>query len=302
MTKIGALFLALSVAAGAALGQGTPTGIVTAGAVTLLHTEGKISVGTTPPVESITDAFGGGFAMLDYTNYTPPPTSPVTMIDVCLITTTTGPTSTPPPTGLVVTPLDAGPVFNINGPNGMKQVSKANPSSSILGGGVPIPIPGFPPPPPVYLVPGTYTVDNGAGGADIGPFSVTLTVSDPVFTWTNADDDLSIDRSVGVDVAWTGGDPGAKVYIQGVSSVVDPATFKLMSAGAFTCVVDNSAGHYFVSPDVLAILPASSTAPNTASFSTLTAESATQTSFDAPGSGTSLFLFQSGAGRSVAYK
>src|ERR1700730_18891557 len=103
----------------------------------------------------------------------------------------------------------------------------------------------------------------------MGPFTATITVPNPLFTWTNTDDNLSINRSVGVDVAWTGGDPGTRVFIQGVSSIIDPATFKLTMSGSFTCVVDKSAGHYFVSPDVMAMLPHSSTAANASPLSSL---------------------------------
>jgi len=295
--KIGLLVLAMSLAAVAALAQDTPTGIVRSGGISLTRAEGKLSLGPAPPVDNTTDVFGGGFQLTDYTNYTPPQTQ-VTTIGPCVVSTASAPPA--PPTGPVVKPLDAGPVFNLNGPNGMKQISKSDPTSAILGGGVPIPVPGFPAPPPLYLDPGVYTVDNGAGGADIGPFSVTLTAPDPQFIWINADADLSIDRSAGVDITWTGGDPASKVEIQGSVSLIDPATFKATGGSAFTCFVDNT-GDFFVTPDVLTLLPATVVVPNVPT-STLTVSSSVQTKFDAPGSDTSVFVFTAGNSRTVVYK
>src|SRR5262249_1720129 len=86
--------------------------------------------------------------------------------------------------------------------------------SGSLAGGIPIstpfPIPGLPGVKPLWLDPGDYTIDNGNGGADVGPFSTTLTI--PVaLVWTNADLDLTITRSAGVDLPWTGGDSNAMV-------------------------------------------------------------------------------------------
>jgi hypothetical protein len=118
---------------------------------------------------------------------------------------------TPP----VITPLDAGPVLNVTGPNGTQQapaVMSITPGqgsqiySAALGGGIPLPptpfpIPGLSGPKPLWLDPGTYTVDNGGGGADVGPFTATLTLP-ASFVWTNVESDLTINRSAGVDIQW----------------------------------------------------------------------------------------------------
>ena len=63
--------------------------------------------------------------------------------------------------------MDAGPVINLNGPNGTKQLPQMKGFYFLMvGGGVaiptPVPIPGLPVVLPFYLDPGTYTIDNGA--------------------------------------------------------------------------------------------------------------------------------------------
>ena len=292
-------FLSLFLAAGAALGQDAPTGIVRAGAISLLRAEGKSGATPATAIASTTDIFSVGFQKTDYTNYVPPPQGQITQIGPCfVIQLQQQPTTTPP----VVTPLDAGPVVNLNGPNGSKQfpVNKFS-YGGILGGGVSLNIPGLPPPAPLYLTPGTYTIDNGAGGADIGPFNATLTLPDPFFSWTNADDNPTIDRSAGVNLTWTGGNTDAKVYIQGVVSVFDPATFKLTGGGAFSCVVDYGDGHFFVSPDVMSALPATVPIPNIPT-STLSVSNGVQGTTDVPGSDVTSLGFLAGSSRSVVYQ
>jgi len=298
MRKILGFFLALSLTAGTALPQDTPTGITKGGTITLLRTESKIPIG--PAVlDNTMDLFTGGFQISDYTNYTPAPSAQVTTIGPCAVVVTDQQAGS---TGVVVTALDAGPVLNLNGPNGNKQFAARTAASSIayggtLGGGIALPLPGARPPAPLYLDPGTYTVDNGTGGADIGPFTATLTLPNPTFAWTNPDANPSIARSTGVDIQWTGGDPGAKVIIQGVSSATDSSTGKSTGIGSFTCSVDNT-GDFFVTPDVLSILPATTSR----AIGTLSVSSGVQASFDARGSDASTFVFQSGGSRTVVYQ
>jgi hypothetical protein len=287
--------------AGVALAQTTPTGIQKTGAVTLVRTEGKFSAGPLGSVESTTDNFAAIFQMTDYTNYTPGQIPPITMIGPCTVVVVTGPS---PTTGTqpVVTPLDAGSALNVNGPNGSKQFTAIKPGlyGGTLGGGIALPIPGAPPVAPLYLDPGTYTVDNGGGGADIGPFMASLTLPSPTFTWTNADANLTIDRTVGVDIQWTGGDPNGKVAIQGLSSAPDPTSGQ-NTAALFICSVDNT-GDFFVTPDVLSLLPATPTGGSTPAASALTVSTSVQASFNAPGSDLSSFTFQSSSSRGVVYQ
>jgi hypothetical protein len=295
---IGIIVFVLS-SAGLAFGQvPTPTGIQKNGAISLLRSESKIALlPGTPPTDSTTDNAAGAFVMSDYTNYTPPTLPPSTTIGPCIVTVIPLPPTQQPPTGIVTTFLDAGPVINVNGPNGTKQIPMMRGAYFLkVGGGTPlptpIPIPGFEVLPP-YLDPGTYTVDNGGGGADVGAFTATLNVPSPGFVWTNADANLTITLSAGVDIQWSGGDPSTPVNIQGVVSTPT-------QGGAFTCVVPNT-GEFLVTSDVTSLLPA--TAPGAlAAASLLTVSNASLANFSASGLDLGILIYESGATRTVVYQ
>jgi uncharacterized protein (TIGR03437 family) len=93
-------------------------------------------------------------------------------------------------------PLDAGSALNISGPSGSRQLPRQSTGAyaGLLGGGSSA----------LYLNAGSYTVDNGAGGSDVGPFQASFSVPQPlkwldkgvmprsfvppvVFTWSDAD-------------------------------------------------------------------------------------------------------------------
>jgi hypothetical protein len=295
--------------AGAALAQNPPappTGIQMTGAVSITRAEGLVPafLPGSAPTPSLTEIFGAAFVTTDYTNYTPPPPpdpSTIQTVGPCIVLTLSS--ITPTPANIVITPLDAGPAINLNGPNGLKTFPVTKGSyGGMLGGGIPLPIPGAPPPAPPFIVPGAYTVDNGAGGADIGPFTTSLTLSDPLFEWTNPDANLTVNRSAGVDITFSGGDPDSPVIIQGTVSIIDPTTFKLTGGAAFTCTVPNT-GEFLVTSDVLNLLPATVPLPTSPiPSSTLTVSQGVRANFDAPIATTSTFSFQTGVSRSVTYQ
>ena len=70
---------------------------------------------------------------------------------------------------------------------------------------------------------GSFTF-TGTGGADVGSFTSTLNLSNPLLTWTNPSAAETIDRSRGLTVTWTGGNPGSLVAISGAGSVTGSGT------------------------------------------------------------------------------
>jgi len=95
---------------------------------------------------------------------------------------------------------------------------------------------------------GTFTF-KGSGGADVGSFTSALTLSNPLITWTNQGAVASVDRTQGLTVAWTGGNPGTYVYITGGSGTAG-------TTGSFTCLAPVDAGQFTVPSYILLSLPA----------------------------------------------
>ncbi len=97
---------------------------------------------------------------------------------------------------------------------------------------------------------GTFTF-NGSGGADVGPFTSTVTISNPNFNWTNQSGAATIDRTQGFLYTWTGGLPGTYVLLGGTS------TGSGVNAG-YSCRVAVEAGQFTVPSYILLGLPAGS--------------------------------------------
>lgn len=153
--------------------------------------------------------------------------------------------------------IDAGAALNINGPAGARQIprrthsdggfSYSSPDDAPLGGGFPPLIPAT----PEYLVPGSYTADNGSGSGDVGSFTASLTIPANPIVWSNHEGINTVSRSKDLTITWTGGTSGL-VVIDGSSA--NPST----RAGAgYFCVAPASAGTFTVPAWVLSALPAS---------------------------------------------
>jgi uncharacterized protein (TIGR03437 family) len=97
---------------------------------------------------------------------------------------------------------------------------------------------------------GTFTF-QGAGGKDVGPFTSTLTLTSPLLTWTNQSAAATIDRTKGLLVTWTGGNPGTYVFVTGTSTSTG-----LQLLGGYTCLVPIDAGQFTVPSYILSGLPA----------------------------------------------
>lgn len=101
-----------------------------------------------------------------------------------------------------------------------------------------------------YVGAGSYSI-TGPGGANVGPFSATLTIGNPL-VWTNTDDAKTVTRSSPLTVRWTGGDSGSIVTITGTSVTTSG------SGGAFICLANRSAGQFTIPASIMTQLPASS--------------------------------------------
>ena len=148
--------------------------------------------------------------------------------------------------------LDAGATLRLNGPIGSKQLPRQRGGGyggdPIAGGIAALGLPVLPP----YLEPGTITVDNGAGTAQLGAFTSSLVIPANTATWSNQRPGGNVPRSQDLTLTWSGGGPGELVLILGASAD------KAISAGAqFICVERAQAGTFTVPSWVLSALPAS---------------------------------------------
>ena len=107
---------------------------------------------------------------------------------------------------------------------------------------------------PLYFTPGTYTVNNGNGGKDVGGFNVNITVPQNPFTGTNYASITAVPRSQSFTVNWTGGDPDWDVYLNGSSTVSIGAP-----AVTFECRAHGSDQSLTVPVSILQALPPSTT-------------------------------------------
>jgi uncharacterized protein (TIGR03437 family) len=142
--------------------------------------------------------------------------------------------------------LDAGPQLSVTGPNGNKTAPRQSIAGTIsYSGDLSTGTPG-------YMTAGSYTI-SGPGGADVGAFSAALTLANPL-TWSNRASIAEVNRSQGLTVTWTGGDPNTLVNITGSSFTLQGST---PSGATFICWARNSAGSFTVPANILNQLPAS---------------------------------------------
>lgn len=169
-------------------------GTQSVGAIRLVRSGSQFPIGA-GVVDYISDGASSSFSVTDYSKITPGPGSIFTTIGPCIVSPLKQPDQ-PDNTGSV-SYLDAGAVINLTGPNGEKQLPKLTPAgvisySAMLGSTA---IPGVPAGPPLYLTAGTYTATNGAGGAQVGAFTTSLTIP-AEFVWTN-EDITDVNRAAG---------------------------------------------------------------------------------------------------------
>ena len=141
------------------------------------------------------------------------------------------------------TPLDAGPDLTLNSPLGMRVLNEVAKGqylctlgSGYSGGRVPA---------------GDYSL-SGKGGHDIGAFSATLGVQDPL-VWMNKYDSDAIDRSQPLIVRWSGGGSSPYVAFGGWSGS------SYAGGAGFLCTERTDKKELTVPTHVLSVLPPTGT-------------------------------------------
>ena len=144
-------------------------------------------------------------------------------------------------------PLDFGSPFMLTGPHGTRTLTSIfmGTRAGYLGGSVSNNIL----PSTLFLDPGSFTL-KGFGGNDIGAFSATFSIPQPV-TWTNRDQLSAIDRSQPLTISWTGGDSGQIITLVGFAE-----DLPTNSSAMFTCIAQAGANSLTVPTAILANLPA----------------------------------------------
>src|SRR5271167_2348313 len=110
------------ITAGVALGQTMPTGTVKNGTIILLRLEQKDFLGGVTIDDTTSDSFAGVFSSIDYDMWQySQPSGSTTTIGSCIVSVTPQPAPQGPDNSMAINYLDAGPVLNLNGPNGGMQ-------------------------------------------------------------------------------------------------------------------------------------------------------------------------------------
>ena len=136
--------------------------------------------------------------------------------------------------------FDAGPELVLSGPLGTRTLSRVSEGlyQTSFGGGFTA----------GQLPAGRYSVSS-IGGADVGPFSASIDVTADL-RWTNKTATAVVDRSVPLDVTWSGGASSGYVVFGG------SATSDLTGVGRlFACVEDIRQRRFTVPVYVLGALP-----------------------------------------------
>ena len=100
---------------------------------------------------------------------------------------------------------------------------------------------------------GTFTF-KASGGANIGPFSATLSFPGSQFVWTNQSAAATVTRASGLTVIWnwTPNSVGSYAHISGIST----STATGNASASFSCNASLFAGQFTVPGYILAALPA----------------------------------------------
>lgn len=152
--------------------------------------------------------------------------------------------------------VDGGPTLSLSGPQGVKQIARSDTGSpgasdfrykADFGGDPPLSTTG-----PAYLLPGTYTLNNGSGGADVGGFTASLTLPSAPNMWANEDALVNIPRSQDLTIALN--PTGDNVALGIVGNSVDSS---IGQSGIINCAIPPGVTSFTIPSYVLSALPAS---------------------------------------------
>jgi uncharacterized protein (TIGR03437 family) len=144
-------------------------------------------------------------------------------------------------------PLDWGAPLQLTGPGGSKTLSftynlaRVGYLDGMISDGI---LPGT-----LFLNPGSYNL-QGFGGADIGPFTTTFPIPQPV-VWTQQDTTDVVPRTQPLTLSWTGGDSGQVIAI--VFFAIDLPT---NSSEVSVCLAPAGASSVTIPTDLLSNMPA----------------------------------------------
>ena len=144
--------------------------------------------------------------------------------------------------------LNAGPDLVTTGPGGTK-TTPVTPTSTISTGyfAAYLAIE-----PSVYIESGTYSVANGSGGANVGPFNWGLTVPNAVVP-TNIP--TSVNRAQDLTLTWTGGSAFSVVSIFAFNGLLVTSSPSLSSYVYILCNANASSGTFTIPSAILNLLP-----------------------------------------------
>ncbi len=155
--------------------------------------------------------------------------------------------------------LDAGPTITVSGGGATRTLTKAPKENGLYSATLGTTASGLPgtTPQPLFLNAGTFTADNGTGGADIGKIAgASVQALGAGFTWTNQASITDVDRSAGQTVTWSSAAPNTIVTITGISTLVQADNQSVIGA-LFTCLEKAEAGTFLIPSVVLLSLPPS---------------------------------------------
>jgi uncharacterized protein (TIGR03437 family) len=165
--------------------------------------------------------------------------------------------------------LDAGAQLTLSGPNASNMPLPRQTNDSYLATLYSTGLEGVGATGSPTLAEGAYTV-AGAGGADLGAFSASVTLPGD-FVWTNQSGIASpIPRGSPLTVTWAGGEGGLVTILgAGLTRTAGTGVSATFSALGFNCTAPASAGSFAVPSNILQQLPAVSGNATASSFGLL---------------------------------